>query len=368
MTNFNGLLLDWIGLRMPVNMLPPSLQERLYENMDSVACLKLDGKGNPSEIRWEQKRLNFDALRSDSEGLYFTCSYVGLIAYFYIGASPASLANPCNVFGTLDIKEGAEILLSRARRAFQCFLAPAEDWEMTRLDITGNYAFPDFAMVKTCLRTLLSTDSARRKATSAKNGGDTVLWAPSSDVKAGKAYHKGPHLRYLQKKGQIDISEEQLALADRLLRLEMKIGSRFFRDMQNFRKHPFFGRHWTTFTGEELADLHRGFFGPLVEGVEVRDMGRVEMIERIAELNGITQGRARAAFKTYSDIKEYGLDEVKASMPERTYYLHKKYLVQAGVSDSDLIASLPGNILPFRPVRIVLAQPVASWEDVRRAA
>lgn len=360
-----GLLIDWITLRLPVCQLPPILQERLYENMDTVACFTNGPDGLPGAIKWESKRLNFDALRSDAEGLYFTSCYVGNIAYFYIGASPASLQHETNVFGSLNIVEGADALIARAQKAFSCFVGRSDEWELCRLDITGNYALPDFGMVKTALRTLLQTDSARRKATSAKNGGDTVQWSPTSDMMAGKAYHKGPHLRFLRKNEKIDVSDELLSLADRLIRLELKIGSRFFRLARSRRSHPLFGRHWTTYTAEELTKLHSEFFSPICDGVEVRDMGRVDMIELIAAANGITQGRARAAYGTYKQIKESGLDEVKAGMSEATFYRHKKYLKTAGISDGDLMA---GNVIQFKPIRIVLAQPVTCWEDLREAA
>lgn len=360
----NGLLLDWITLRQPLKMLPPSLQERLYENMDVVACFKtVDGVA--AEISWETKRLNFDALRSDADGLYFTCTYVGNVAFFYVGASPASLQHESNVFGSLDIRSGAEALLARARKAFSCFLGPADEWELCRLDVTGNYALPDFSSVKTALRTLLQTDSARRKATSSKNAGDTVLWSPTSDMQAGKAYHKGPHLRHLVKKAQIVLTDDYLELADRLLRLELKLGSRFFRHMKERRNHRFYGRHWLTLTFEDLARLHGEFFGPICDGVEVRDMGRVDLVALISSVNGVTMGRARAAYATYTNIKRDGIDEVKASMAERTFYLHLKHLRAAGISDGDLMA---GNVVQFKPIRIILAQPVTCWDDLRRAA
>lgn len=368
MTNFPGLLIDWMTLRIQLEMLPPALQERMYDNRDVVACFKMGADGQPTEIRWESKRLNFEELRSDSDGLYMTATYVKTQCFLYIGASPASLAHACNVFGSLDIIECAETLIGRARRSLGAFLPAPQDWELCRLDITGNYALPDAAMVKTALRSLMGTDSARRKATSGKGCGDTVLWSPSSDVQMGKAYHKGPQLRHLVKKAQIALSDDLLQLADKLLRLELKLGSRFFRHMQERRTNKFHGRHWTTFQESELAGLHHDFFQPLCDGVEVRDMGRLEIIERIATCNDITPGRARAAYHTLSEIRENGLDEVKASMPERTYYLHRKYLKGAGFTDADLSKFLPGNVVQFRPVRIVVASPVASWEELRRAA
>jgi len=364
----NGLLIDWITLRYPVDQLPPLLQEKLFSNMNVVCSFKTDGQGNPIELDWETRRLNFDALRSDSDGLFVTCTFVKDTAWLYVGASPASLLNDCNVFGSLDVVAGAEALVSRARRALSSFLAPVTEWELKRLDVTGNYCLPDHAHVKTALRQLIGTDSARRKSTSSKNGGDTVLWSPTSDVFAGKAYHKGPHLRSLVRLGKLQLDESILLLADRLLRLELRIGSRFFRHLVERRTHRYFVRHWSSFSEADLTDIYREYFCPLVSGVEVRDMGRVQQIEMISASNGISHSRARSAYKTLDDIREYGLDEVKASMPERTFYRHRKYLKAAGFTDSDLSSFLPGNVVQFRPIRIEIARPVSSWEEIRRAA
>ena len=369
MTKNTGLLIDWITLRTRVDTLPPTLQERLFSNMNVVCAFKTDANGNPTELEWEAKRLNFDSLRSDSDGLYFTATYVGNTFWLYIGASPASLLNECNVFGSLDILAGAEALVARARRAFACLALPLpEAWELTRLDVTGNYALPDFAMVKTALRSLLGTDSARRKATSAKNGGDTVQWAPTSSYISAKAYHKGPHLRHLASKAQIVLPDDLLGLADKLLRLEVRYGSQYWRYSKERRTHPFYRRHWSSLGLDDLTKIYMDVFEPLVDGVEVIDMGRIETIALLAAANGISEGRARAAFKTLSDVREYGLDEVRASMPERTYYRHRKYLKAAGFTDADLSKYLPGNVVQFRPVRIVLAHPVCSWDELRRAA
>ena len=163
-----GLLLDWLTLRMQVRQLPPTLQDKLYENLNSVASFKTDADGNPLEVLWESRRLDFDKLRSDAPGFYFTVTYVGQVAWFYLGASPASLMHDCNVFGTLDINEASRQMIAIASKAFGAILAPAHQWQLTRMDITGNYALKDAPTVKTALRTLMQTDSARRKASSGK--------------------------------------------------------------------------------------------------------------------------------------------------------------------------------------------------------
>jgi hypothetical protein len=52
-------------------------------------------------------------------------------------------------------------------------------------------------------------------------------------------------------------------------------------------------------------------------------------------------------------------------MPRSTFQLHLKYLRMAGISDGDMHTA---KIIPLRPVRIVLAQAVGSWDELRRVA
>jgi II/X family phage/plasmid replication protein len=94
-------------------------------------------------------------------------------------------------------------------------------------------------------------------------------------------------------------------------------------------------------------------------------MNRETMVNAIRDANGITQGRAEAAFTTLRNIREDGFEVVKGYVPHRTFYRHLKYLRAAGVTDADMRTA---KVLPFRPVRIVLAQPVGSWDDIARAA
>ena len=94
-------------------------------------------------------------------------------------------------------------------------------------------------------------------------------------------------------------------------------------------------------------------------------MDRTTLVALIKDANGITEGRALAAFTTYRNIRADGFETVKGFMSRSTFYLHLRYLRNAGITDFDLYN---GNVVPIRPVRVVLAQPVASWEDIRRAA
>ena len=351
-----GLLIDWLTLRVPVTAdgLGPALFQRINDARMHISCVDADGV-----IKWQKAGLDIDALRSDIAGLCWMMQSDGKQHFLVIGGSPASLEHGLNVFGSLDIKAGAQTLIRTAAKALQAVLPPLNKWQCRRIDVTGNYLLPDIASVKQALRMLLNTDAARRKASSQKRGGDTVTWNPTSDLSKGKAYHKGPQLLYLSKKHSLSVTAEQIELSNRLLRLEHTRGSRWFR------REAEEGRRWQELTPERLGELYQEFFGKLTDGIEVKDMDRIGLVKRIQQTNNISEGRAEAAFTTYRNIRADGFEVVKGYLPKSTFYRHLKYLRAVGITDADLCN---GNVIPFRPVRIVLAQPVASWDDIRKAA
>lgn len=348
-------LIDWLTLRFPLGAeLGQALSDKVRACLDTVVCCDADG-----ELKWASKKLDIDALRSDSAGLFWMVQGDGKHDYLTIGASPASLEHGVNVFGSCDIQHCAAVLVREASKQLHAILPHPSKWQCRRVDITGNFVLPDAASVKQALRQLCLADGGRRKATNKQRGGDSVYWNPTSDLAKGKAYHKGPHLAHLVRRGAIDLSDDLISLADRLLRLEHTRGARWFRRLAES------GRHWFDLGVSELEALFTEFFGRVVDGVEVKEMDRHELVSRIASCNGITEGRATAAFTTYRNIRADGFEITRDYMPRSTWQLHLKYLRAAGISDADL---QQGNVVQFRPVRIVLAQPVTSWDDIRRAA
>lgn len=349
------LLIDWLTLRIPLSHSRVSdvVRQRIRACLGKLHCFDADGV----QV-WSKNVLDVDKLRSDSVGLFWQVQGDGKQECLVIGGSPASLEHGLNVFGSLDIRRAASVLIRAAMREFHAYLPPLEQWQCQRIDITGNYGLPDHASVKSALRMLLLSDGSRRKPGS-KSDTDSVYWNASSDIAKGKAYHKGPQLRKLVKEGKARATEEQLELADRLLRLEHTKGSRWFRRLREA------GRHWWHLTAFQLWQEFKGFFGRLVQGVEVQEMNRLSMVKRIQEANGITEGRALAAFTTLKNIRDDGFEIVKGYMAPRTFYLHLKHLRAAGVTDADLHTA---KVLPVRPVRIVLAEPVGSWDALRIAA
>lgn len=357
--NNSGLLIDWLTIRHQLGAdLGDALTQRVRTCLGMLYAVDSDGA-----VKWQKANLDIEKLRSDAPGLFWTIQGDGKNEYLTIGASPASLEHGNNVFGTLDIHHAAAVLLKVAQKALSAILPAAEHWQCRRIDITGNYVLPDAPSVKQALRALLATDGVRRKASSDRRGGDSVYWNPSSDLSKGKAYHKGPQLQMMARKRGLELSAQQLDASQRLLRLEHTRGSRWFRRLEQENIH------WLSLTPPKLTELYTQFFAPLMTGIEVKDMHRPQILSKLCEVNlagkTITETQAKAAFSTYTNIKSFGFDEMKGSMPERTWFRHLRILRAAGFSDAQLCA---GNVIPFQQVRILLAQPVASWEDIRHAA
>lgn len=349
------MLIDWLTLRVKLDAsLGSSLLSRILDCMGMTVCVDADGNE-----KWRKHALDIDKLRSDSPGLYWSITADGQSQrYLTIGASPSSIENEgLNVFGSCDIEHCASVLIEHAGKALFAILPNWTHWQCRRLDITANYDMGSAAQVKQALRLLLGTDAPRRRTNSDNKGGDTVYWNPTSDLQAGKAYHKGAHLRMQCRKGNLLLDDETLDLADNLLRLELKLGARWFRRYE-------VKDDWHTLTEYELTEIHHKFFNALIGGggVEVHDMGTLlQQLEKVCP----TKGQALAAHRTWALIKTIGHDQTKASMPKRTFLRHCSALKDAGLSNADLCA---GVVIPFRRQSLVLREPVMAWTQIRMAA
>ena len=347
------MLIDWLTLRYPLtHELGIDLYERIRNCLGFVVAVNSEGVE-----QWRKNTLDLDRLRSDSEGLFWSITAdADSVRYLSIGASPSSIEHDgMNVFGSMDVEHCAMLLVRYAAIALGAVLPQWSLWQCRRMDVTANYDMGSTGQVNQALRCLLATDAPRRRTNSSKRGGDTVYWNSTSDLIAGKAYNKGAHLRIQQVKGRILLSESTLQLADNLLRLELKLGARWFRRLKS---------NWQSLGVDELFELHQRFFKTFIGSaeVEVIDMGNL-----LVELEKVTptKGRALAARSTYALIQQQGYDVTKENMPARTFFRHCQYLRAAGLSSADLCA---GKILKLRQKTLILDKPVLCWDDIKRAA
>ena len=331
------MLIDWMTLSMDASLLDSQVVTKIAGGQDKIMRISPEG-----EVKWVMPcRAN---IRSDSHQIT-----VRIGSRLDIQGSPARTkgtrdnvfgeATPVNAF--LDM---VQFLSNTLEISLPC---NPTCWRLTRMDITGNFDLGSLPNVRQALNYLRHVEGGRYQV---KTEAETVYWAKSSRLRAGKAYAKGPHMRYLVKKGQVDLTPDQLFLVDRLLRLEMRLGNQFWRERV--------AQRWYQWSSEQLYEQFTAYFGQFIGKVEV-----VEVDKLLDELMKVapTEGLAKAAYRTWLLIQSHGVEKAQEFMAKRTWHLHKRLLKQCGVSWADFHHRA---LVPFRRKTIVLSDPVRSWEDL----
>lgn len=337
------LVLDWLTLKVDGTALGQEQRDRLRARTGRV--IKLSPSG---EIEWEAA--SREAIRSDSHQVT-----VCVGSEVTVAGSPARVLGTSNVFGSGDIRDCAAAMLRFVSVQVGITLPQLEAWRVTRVDVTHNYDLGSLANVRQALLSLRHAEGGRYQL---RTAAESVYWSVRSQLRSGKAYAKGPHLEYQTKKGQVELTDDELQLASRLLRLELSLRSQWWRERS--------GKQWHAFSEAELDVLHESYFAPLVGKVEVSDMASVssQVIEAAQRL-GLSEGQGKAAYKYWLGICDIGLEHSRELTPRATHYRHVKVLREAGLSFSDFQAR---RVVPFRRSALVLAQPVRSWDELRRIA
>ena len=331
------MLIDWMTLSTDASLLDPRVVKKIAGGQDSMMRVSPEG-----EIKWVMPcRTN---IRSDSHQIT-----VRIGGWLDIQGSPArTKGTQDNIFGEADPVNAFLDMV--------CFLSNAIEvplpydprvWKLTRMDVTGNFDLGSLANVRQALNYLRHVEGGRYQV---KTAAETVYWSKSSRLRAGKAYAKGPHMRRLAEGGHIDLTLDQLALVDRLLRLEMRLGAQFWRERA--------GRRWYEWSSEQLYEQFMTYFGQFIGKVEV-----VEVDKLLDELMKVapTPGMAKAAYRTWSLIRSDGIEKARELTGKSAWYRHKRLLQQCGVSWADFHHRA---LVPFRRKTIVLSDPVRSWEDL----
>lgn len=309
------------------------------------------------EIKWESAA--WDSVRSDSHQVVVSCA-PGRIR---VQGSPARvLGDGDTVFGFGPLGRNPlycahEMVDFVAKTLAFVGLPPAQHWSCTRIDVTRNYYLGSLANVRVALAELRNVEGGRYRVS--QQAGDTVYWSHKSKLRSGKAYAKGPHIKYAMGRPGYNgrsYDSSELELANRLLRLELKLGSDWLR------RYPL---PWHDLDGASLVECHEAFFGRMVGDVEVVDMGYVEAISRVEVEPGvkITPAQAQRVCATWALIQSIGWQATRETMPERTWYWHQSILRKAGFGDADLSA---GRVVALR--RKLVMTPVMSWEELRGVA
>lgn len=337
-------MIDWLTLRLPADLVPTAVTDDLYSVLDRLVMVD----GSSGELLWDRPCRH--TVRSDSHQVTIEC-----VGDLLIYGSPARVGQGNNVFGSDDIRECASRMLGFVADHLGVTLPDLENWRCTRCDVTFNYFLASAAEVRQALQYLSLSEGGRYQISTRD---ETIYWSIRSAFRSGKAYGKGSHLRYQVQRGKAVATADELLLADRLIRLELALRRHFFSRTLD--------RPWYQLSPADLATEHENYFSKLIGKIEVAEMNGVEhSIQSAAEVIGLTQGAATAAYSWWLLCKEQGHAAAKERTSKATYYRHMKLLRAAGIGYADLKS---GRVIPLRRRAIVLDQPVHSWRELRAAA
>ena len=343
-------LIDWLTLRLDRDDCPDWAAWKLLESWGDRILRYCPATG---EKVWEIAA--WESLRSDSHQLAIKFSGMSL----HVQGSPARVMGVGDtVFGAgdagRDVFTCASFMIAFVSKLLRVYPVPhVRLWHLTRMDVTANYDLGSLANVRVALAELRNIEGGRYRVS--QQAGDTVYYSHLSRLRAGKAYSKGPHLRYLLGQSTYTgcgYTEADLSLSDRLLRLELRLGREWWRRLQV----PWWSVPWSV-----LKEQHDDYFLRMVgvEGIEVTDMGFVDRFISVAP----SEGQGKAAARSWALVQTMGWQAARDTMPKSTWYRHVAIWKAAGLGDADISA---GRVVSLR--RPLILRPVSSWEDLRRAA
>lgn len=335
-------MIDWLTLKIDAMELPVETIHALRSRTGRVIRISPDGA-----VEWEI--IARESIRSDSHQVT-----VAMGGELTICGSPARVMSTNNVFGSGVPLECAAAMVQFVRNTCGVELPHVSAFRCTRMDVTSNYDLGALSHVREALMSLRHAEGGRYQL---RTAAETVYWSTGSHLRSGKAYAKGPHLAFQKKRGQVDISDDDIFAAERLLRLELSLRSQWWRERSK--------KKWHQYSEHELEEIHEEYFKPLIGGAEVTEMDNIrDQVIAAAVGLGKTEGRGRAAYLYWLTIQQLGFETARNETGRSTHFANVKVLRAAGLSFSDFQAR---RVVALRRRPLVLAQPVRSWHQLRAA-
>ena len=336
------MLIDWVTAKLPERHLSDETLNALRGF--GARVMKVGGDGN---IEWECSA--WESIRSDSHQVAFQ---VGAGEIRIQGSPARIMGDGCTVFGSgaaaaLDLPGCVHRMAAFVRQTIGSDVnVPPRFWQVTRVDVTENLVLDSLEQVREALKVLSGVEQGRLKVS--QKAGDTVYWQHRSRYKSGKAYAKGPHLRYLLKRKTYTgrtYSEGELQKAEKLLRLELSLKRDYWRKQCEVE--------WWEMKPNELRAEWKNYFGDMLEGDEIQTDDLRERLRAIAD----TEGQASSAYGTWLLIEGQGWERAKNATSKSTWYRNIKLLHKAGLNQ---VALSTGKVVLFKRK----SRPVMELESV----
>lgn len=283
------------------------------------------------EGSWDHRvscRVERERFRRVPKGDGFAVAKVASAPYLVVEGSIHKALLGHNVYGGPEgFVEAVEWFLHELNRRVGAVLPRAREWEVMRVDWSEVYELGHEGC-RQYVRALNSSVFPRR---SVIRYGDESLMAPGRTT-ALKVYHKGPEfLQHDAKRLRRVVAPDELSRLARLagdrLRVEVAIKKPKIRDRYGSgAKVSQVGLDW-------IQGVHRTEIGRLIREAKkgmkvVRESHAVH--QRLYERHG--DRLATALWATWLQLSGLGEAWVKDQMHRQTYWRHRKYLTEAGIS------------------------------------
>lgn len=323
-------MIDWLKLRVPL------LTEGRIR-ADTVLILSPDG-----EVKWQKVRSLAVVGSFEANVHVSTCGYTGRLI---IDGNPAKFFQGHNVFGTEDIHGLAWAITDRVLDVLE--LAPTEEQaceislalvEVMAVHLTGMYDTGSLPRAVAAVRALSEHATLRHRGRGLLREG-TAYFGIHSRRSALKAYPKGHELIDHPLPAALPQRERIIEWAQSKLRIEAVL-----RTMELKERGLSFLCQWTPETG---ATLHR----EMVEKLNVPE--NLEL--PAAVLEGLAP-RLRMAYVAW----QHG-EDLRASLPGRTFRRYRKELLEHGIDLLSLRAKERSNVVPLIQVIRCVPCSVPEW-------
>jgi II/X family phage/plasmid replication protein len=280
--------------------------------------------------------------------------------------------------GPADIKRSIAYLVRFLEQVMYVNLPNYEEWELKRIDVAKIYHFKNKEICKKIVSNLRNSYYTRRKP---RIYDTSVMFSGSTT--SVKLYWKGPEfekhdykrikkhiLREVDRswnKDNCDLLQHKLAMlqkqfdqvlekAYRIIRYECEIKPRKLKEA--FETDTVLVKILDDEILHNIAEIE--LFKLMKEDDNMDIVRRSDLVlERLHKVYGTSQ--ANALYATWTKLVQFGEQTTKETVSTRTFYRHKKLLIEAGVSWLCSVANLKQfSVVPedfsFTSDRYVLAE------------
>lgn len=373
-------MIDTLKLRSPY--LTEPLAKEVESFLERRTCTDL----STGEIKWEftkggldgtwdhrisvvVERFEFVNLPSKRPGGRSTPTRIACRPYLTVEGSVHKAMLGHNVFGgPVDVQASARWFIGELARRMQLQLPAADLWVYRRIDQAECFDLSSFDACSEYISYLHNAKFPRRKTMRYADEAIVIVGTTSTD----KLYHKGPEFEKNDRLRLRRVLPDDLvkALQDRAnmtLRAEVEIKA---KTLDEWFTRPDFPAVASAKIGQHLQQLYnRDMDRFLREGASAVQIVRTAVAVKRRLYDSYSPAMARAAYSTWLELSSRGEKAAAECLSRKTFYRHRKALVESGCSwhDGDVkldqrLRLVPEDFTPQvgDPRRVVGEDPIVA--------